>query len=163
MQRFEYRVIPAPRRGEKAKGLKTTEARFAHALTQTMNQMAADGWEYLRADTLPAEERVGLTGRTTTFQHLLVFRRALPAATAAAEVPAPALHLARPAAPPAVPPAEDEPAALPEPDALDVAARRAALIARPQFGAAPRLSAKAETGLAPSVGPAPGGGGQAAQ
>ncbi|MFN3645782.1 MAG: DUF4177 domain-containing protein [Gemmobacter sp.] len=163
MQRFEYRVIPAPRRGEKAKGLKTTEARFAHALTQTMNQMAADGWEYLRADTLPAEERVGLTGRTTTFQHLLVFRRALPAAAtataAAAEVPAPALHLARPAAPPA----EDEPAALPEPDALDVAARRAALIARPQFGTAPRLSAKAETGLAPSVGPAPGGGGQAAQ
>lgn len=157
MQRFEYKVIPAPRRGEKAKGLKTTEARFAHALTQTMNQMAADGWEYLRADTLPAEERVGLTGRTTTFQHLLVFRRALPAA-AATEVPAPALQLARPA----VPPAEDEPAALPEPDALDVAARRAALIARPQFGTAPRLSAKAETGLAPSVGPAPGGG-QAAQ
>ncbi|NBR54130.1 MAG: DUF4177 domain-containing protein, partial [Rhodobacteraceae bacterium] len=33
MQTTEYRVEPAPRRGTKAKGLKTTEDRFAAALT----------------------------------------------------------------------------------------------------------------------------------
>ncbi len=75
MERFEYKVVPAPARGEKIKGAKTTPDRFAHALTVLMNQMALDGWEYQRADTLPCEERVGFTGKTTKFQHMLVFRR----------------------------------------------------------------------------------------
>lgn len=77
MTQFEYKVLPAPQRGQKAKGAKTTEARFAHALMEVMNELGAEGWEYLRADTLPCEERVGLTGRTTRFQNMLIFRRAL--------------------------------------------------------------------------------------
>lgn len=88
MQHYEYKVIPAPRRGEKARGAKTTADRFAVALTQVMNDLGREGWEYLRADTLPCEERVGLTGTATHFQNMLVFRRALPAV--AAEVPPPA-------------------------------------------------------------------------
>lgn len=87
MQRFEYKVIPAPKRGEKARGVKTTEDRFAHALTLLMNDLGAEGWDYVRADTLPCEERVGLTGTKTTFQNMLVFRR--PLAVAEAEVRAP--------------------------------------------------------------------------
>jgi hypothetical protein len=75
MQRYEYRVVPAPRKGEKARGLKTLEERFAFALTGLMNRMGAEGWDYLRADTLPVDERVGLTGSKTSFQSLLVFRR----------------------------------------------------------------------------------------
>jgi hypothetical protein len=75
MQRFEYKVIPAPKRGEKARGVKTTEERFAYALTLLMNELGADGWDYVRADALPCEERVGLTGTKTTFQNVLVFRR----------------------------------------------------------------------------------------
>jgi hypothetical protein len=35
------------------------------------------GGQYLRADTLPCEERVGLTGKSTSFLHMLVFRRPL--------------------------------------------------------------------------------------
>jgi hypothetical protein len=81
MQRFEYKVIPAPRRGEKARGVKTTEDRFAFALTTLMNQLGAEGWDYVRADALPCEERVGLTGTKTTFQNVLVFRRILGAST----------------------------------------------------------------------------------
>lgn len=77
MQRFEYKVIPAPRRGEKARGVKSTEDRFALTVAHLMNEMAAEGWEYLRADTLPCDERTGLTGTKTTFQSLLVFRRDL--------------------------------------------------------------------------------------
>jgi hypothetical protein len=77
MQRFEYKVIPAPKRGEKARGVKTTEDRFAFALTQLMNGLGADGWDYVRADTLPCEERSGFTGTKTTFQNVLVFRRAI--------------------------------------------------------------------------------------
>ena len=77
MQRFEYKVMPAPKRGEKARGVKSTEDRFALTLTQLMNELGAEGWDYVRADTLPCEERVGLTGTKTTFQNVLVFRRLL--------------------------------------------------------------------------------------
>ena len=77
MPRYEFKVIPAPRRGEKARGLKTIEERFANALTGLMNEMGAEGWDYLRADTLPVDERSGLTGTKTSFQNMLVFRRIL--------------------------------------------------------------------------------------
>jgi hypothetical protein len=77
MTRYEYKVLPAPKRGEKVRGLRGTEARFAHSLEVLMNEQGAEGWEYQRTDTLPCEERVGFTGRTTKFQHVLVFRKAI--------------------------------------------------------------------------------------
>ncbi|WP_179381171.1 DUF4177 domain-containing protein [Jannaschia marina] len=76
-QTYEYRVVPAPRKGEKARGVRSGEARFALALSRLFNHMGAQGWEYVRADTLPAEERVGLTGTELRYHALLVFRRAL--------------------------------------------------------------------------------------
>ena len=79
MQRYEFKVVPAPRRGEKTRGLKSTEDRFAYTLTQVLNEMGRDGWDYVRADALPCDERVGLTGSRTTFQNMLVFRRLLEA------------------------------------------------------------------------------------
>ncbi|WP_289041483.1 DUF4177 domain-containing protein [uncultured Aliiroseovarius sp.] len=89
---FEYEVIPAPRKGKKARGVKSSEARFALAMTDLLNDMAADGWEYQRTDTLPSEERAGLTGRSTTYQNMLVFRRPLDHASPEVELsPTPAL------------------------------------------------------------------------
>ncbi|MDZ4395746.1 DUF4177 domain-containing protein, partial [Cypionkella sp.] len=79
MQRYEYKVIPAPRRGEKSRGVKTTEDRFALALTSVMNELGREGWDYIRADTLPVDERAGFTGTKTTFQNVLVFRRVIEA------------------------------------------------------------------------------------
>jgi hypothetical protein len=81
--KHEYRVIPAPTRGTKAKTAKTAEDRFALTLQDTMNEMARDGWEFLRAETLPSEERTGLTGRKTVYHNMLVFRREDRAALAA--------------------------------------------------------------------------------
>lgn len=72
---FEYRVIPAPTKGKKAKGVKTSEDRFALAMSDLLNEMAEGGWDFQRAETLPAEERKGLTGKTSTYRNLLVFRR----------------------------------------------------------------------------------------
>ena len=57
MSSYEYTVIPAPARGEKTKGAKTGIERFAATLSDALNDMARDGWEYVRAETLPAEER----------------------------------------------------------------------------------------------------------
>jgi len=84
MQRYEYKVVPSPRKGEKARDAKTTPDRFALALTSLMNKLGADGWEYLRADALPCDERVGLTGSKTTFQNVLVFRRVITGEAAVA-------------------------------------------------------------------------------
>ncbi|MGB8623407.1 MAG: DUF4177 domain-containing protein, partial [Paracoccaceae bacterium] len=83
MMQYEYKVVPAPAKGEKAKGLRSTEDRFAQALSSLMNRMGRDGWEYQRADTLPCEERQGLTGKTTRFQNMLIFRRPLAEAVPA--------------------------------------------------------------------------------
>jgi hypothetical protein len=80
MAQFEYKVVPAPLRAEKVRGAKTTVDRFAVTLTTMMNDLGREGWEYLRADTLPCEERVGFTGKQTTFMNMLVFRKVIGAA-----------------------------------------------------------------------------------
>lgn len=78
MPHYEYLVIPAPEKGQRAKGVRGVRARFAHALQSVMNEKGREGWRYLRTDTLPCEERQGLTRRGTTFQNMLVFSRELP-------------------------------------------------------------------------------------
>ncbi|WP_417723894.1 DUF4177 domain-containing protein [Salipiger sp.] len=120
MQTYEYKVVPAPAKGEKAKGIKSAEGRFAFAIERVMNDMAAEGWEYQRAETLPSEERSGLTSSQSVWRNLLVFRRPVaPAAetvaptVAAPAVAAPAVSapvVAAPAPAPAVaaPPPPDE-------------------------------------------------------
>ena len=77
MQTYQYKVVPAPKAGLKAKGVRSNEDRFALALETLMNELGAQGWDYVRTDTLPAEERQGLTGRTTVYQNMLVFRRGI--------------------------------------------------------------------------------------
>ncbi|KAE9629782.1 DUF4177 domain-containing protein [Parasedimentitalea maritima] len=75
MMMFEYKVVPAPAKGTKAKGVKTPHGRFAVSIEQLLNDMAADGWEFQRAELLPSEERAGLTGSTTNWRNVMVFRR----------------------------------------------------------------------------------------
>jgi len=81
MAQFEYKVIPAPRRPKRAKGVKGNPARFANVLTDTLNIEAASGWEFVRSETLPMDERTGLLrGSVENFQTVMVFRRELIAA-----------------------------------------------------------------------------------
>lgn len=75
MKQFEYKVVPAPAKGRKAPGVKTPEARFALGLEDVMNELAAEGWHYLRSDLLPSEERQGLTSSQTVYRSVLVFQR----------------------------------------------------------------------------------------
>lgn len=101
MQKFEYKVVPAPERARKQRGLKGASL-FAHSIESVMNELAAEGWRYVRADTLPQEERSGLTNKTTTYRNLLVFQREI-VDTSADTAPA----VAPPASPPAPPPAPE--------------------------------------------------------
>lgn len=75
MDIYEYKVVPAPTKGKKERGVKTPEDRFSNSVQSLMNEMALDGWEFQRSEALPHEHRAGLTGRTTTMRHILVFRR----------------------------------------------------------------------------------------
>jgi hypothetical protein len=77
MTTYEYKVVPAPNKGLKAKGVKTPEGRFANSVQSVLNMQGAEGWEYLRSELLPSDERAGLTGSTTNWRNVLVFRRAL--------------------------------------------------------------------------------------
>jgi len=97
---YDYKVVPAPARGTKARGVKGPEARFANTIETVLNDMAASGWEFQRAETLPSEERQGLTHSATTFRTLLVFRRPRPGDISA--------FAPRRVAEPADPPIEDE-------------------------------------------------------
>jgi len=87
MTQFEYKVVPAPKKGKRGKGVKGSDGKFANALETVINEWAANGWEYQRTDTLPSEERQGLTGRTTVFQNVLIFRRTVEEAPAIVAAP----------------------------------------------------------------------------
>lgn len=148
MTKFEYKVLPAPARGVKVKGVKTTEDRFAHALMSVMNDLGEDGWEYVRADTLPCEERTGLTGKTTRFQNMLIFRREMTDVEDTGVV---------------IPFADVESAAEeathPESAPTEAADRIAStLTAQPVEGTTPTLHTAAEAGDAPKLGSAAGNG-----
>ena len=90
MPDYEYTVIPAPGRAEKTRGAKSGAERFAATLTDALNGMAQQGWEYVRAEVLPSEERSGLTSRSTVYHNLLVFRRALQSHQTFRDTPQPA-------------------------------------------------------------------------
>lgn len=87
MPRHEYKVIPAPRRGTKSREAKSTEDRFALTLSNLMNELGREGWEYVRSETLPTEERAGFTKTRVVEQTVLIFRRSLGAASVAVVEP----------------------------------------------------------------------------
>lgn len=73
MPDHEYRVLPAPDRAAKTRD--KGEDAHARALADVLNAEAQQGWEFVRAETLPMKERTGLTGTRMGFRTLLVFRR----------------------------------------------------------------------------------------
>ncbi|MEM7644062.1 MAG: hypothetical protein AAF366_16300 [Pseudomonadota bacterium] len=84
---YEFQVVPAPPKGERVPGLKTDEARMANTLTLLLNEMSLDGWEYVRADTLPNMSSADLSGTAAKTMTLLVFRRPYEAAAPMAAEP----------------------------------------------------------------------------
>ena len=87
MARYEYRCVAAPRKTKAIKGVRSHEDQFAGVLGEIMNEMAAKDWEYLRAESLPCEEKTGLTSRVESYQSVLVFRRRIVADQKFFEVP----------------------------------------------------------------------------
>jgi hypothetical protein len=77
MAEYEYKVVSAPRKARSFEGVRSHEDQFAHVLMDVMNKMAKNDWEYWRAESLPCEEKSGLTARVVSYQSVLIFRRKL--------------------------------------------------------------------------------------
>lgn len=76
MSYFDYKAVPAPRRARKSKGVKSASDLFALTITETINEHARQGWEYLRAERLPSEPAKGWFRKSVEQEEtLLVFRR----------------------------------------------------------------------------------------
>lgn len=74
---YDYKVVPAPKRAKKVRGVKSAEELFALTLTDAINEVARQGWEYVRAEHLPAQASRGwFRSATAEEQTVLVFRRA---------------------------------------------------------------------------------------
>ena len=72
---YEYKVVPAPQRAAKVKGLKTSADRFAHTLAERINAEAAGGWQFLRTETLQCETRGRFGGIKQSTETVMVFAR----------------------------------------------------------------------------------------
>jgi len=76
MAYYDYKVIPAPRRVKRLRGVHEAAELFAHTLTEAINEHAREGWEYVRAESLTAETPRGWFRRPAEEdQTVLVFRR----------------------------------------------------------------------------------------
>lgn len=76
MTHYDYKVVPAPRKVKKVRGIKAPEELFAATLTDAINEVARQGWEYVRAEHMPAEASRGwFRSAERGEQTVLVFRR----------------------------------------------------------------------------------------
>ena len=111
MTHYDYKVIPAPKKVKRVKGVSAADELFAVTLTDAINEVARQGWEYVRAERLPAEAPRGwLRAAKAEELAVLVFRRpreSLSPRIATARAEAPAMELPpEPEAPRMVPAAE---------------------------------------------------------
>lgn len=77
---YEYKTVAGPDKGKrKARGRKVGE-RVAEAMEDIIREETAAGWDYLRTDVVPVEERASFFSRRRTIHcPVLVFRRQLGA------------------------------------------------------------------------------------
>lgn len=76
MSYYDYKVIPAPRRSRRVKGIHAASDLFALTLTETINEIARQGWEFMRAELMAAEAPKGWFRRAVVAEEtVLVFRR----------------------------------------------------------------------------------------
>jgi hypothetical protein len=73
---YEYRVIPAPKRLRRIKGVSATADLVAATLTDCINAEARQGWEYVRTEQVAAEEPAGWFRRARQVEEtVMIFRR----------------------------------------------------------------------------------------
>lgn len=75
---YEYKCVGAPEEPRRQRGVRAWSDRVALAMQEVIAAEAVDGWEYLRTDILPVEEKDGLFSRVRRIKRaVLIFRREL--------------------------------------------------------------------------------------
>ena len=77
MERYEYRLEAVPTKSKRYKGLPKSEDAFALTVTDEINDLAKDGWEFFRIETINETRRAGLFGTKTETHEYMMYRRAL--------------------------------------------------------------------------------------
>lgn len=73
---YEYKCVGAPERPRKQRGARSRSDRVAVAMQEIITAEAVDGWEYLRTDLVPVEEKSGFFSRAhEVHRAVMVFRR----------------------------------------------------------------------------------------
>jgi hypothetical protein len=76
MAQFDYKVVPAPRKLKRIPGMNSSADLCAATLAETLNAVARDGWEYVRAEQITAAQDGGWFRRgTEVVETVLIFRR----------------------------------------------------------------------------------------
>ncbi|MEM1065274.1 MAG: DUF4177 domain-containing protein [Pseudomonadota bacterium] len=75
MDRFEYKVVPAPVRVDKTTGANTLDEKFANTLQSALNAEGAEGWEFVRSETMAAEDKRMLRKSAVAEVTVLIYRR----------------------------------------------------------------------------------------
>ncbi|MEM0987919.1 MAG: hypothetical protein AAGK00_03515 [Pseudomonadota bacterium] len=74
---YEYKCVAAPEKARRHKGAKTRTDRVAAAMQELIAEESNGGWEYLRTDLIPVEEKASFFARPREVHRaVLVFRRA---------------------------------------------------------------------------------------
>lgn len=76
MSYYDYKVIPAPKRAKKVKGISGSADLFALTLTEAINEVSRQGWEYYCSESLSISTPGGwFRPSVTEEQTVLVFRK----------------------------------------------------------------------------------------
>ena len=112
MTTYQYKTVAAPRKLKRVKGVKGADALAAHHVEEAIAVEAADGWEYVRTDRFPIEEKNGMFSRPQVSERaVMIFRKEIVQQVAMAAQPVqPASQPVQPAPQPAPPPQQPAPA-----------------------------------------------------
>lgn len=76
MSYYDYKIVPAPKKAKKIKGVSGSGELFALTLNEAINEIARQGWEYYCSETLTAQTPGGWFKRAVTEEQVvLVFRK----------------------------------------------------------------------------------------
>ncbi|MDJ1009174.1 MAG: hypothetical protein QNJ13_15270 [Paracoccaceae bacterium] len=74
MTKYEYRALPCPEQAMRARDLPKDADPFCETLATAINELAREGWDYIRAETIEVKSRRFLRRRKDV-RTFLVFRR----------------------------------------------------------------------------------------
>ena len=75
MERYEYKLVAAPKARNKYSGAKKSIDLFAQTLMDSMNELATDGWQFVRQEKVTESRRTLFFGHKNRQHDYMVYRR----------------------------------------------------------------------------------------